>query len=126
MKRVAAAFALLLVAGAVVFLCDYIFEREMSVLENELNGLVDISDKVSEKELLGRAEELAVKWEKSSGLLRSIVLHDGVDELGRSISSLPQMIEHSGKDEMKKICIEAINMIENLRECEKIRIENIL
>lgn len=126
MKRVIAALALLLIAGAVVFVCDYIFEKEITALENELNVLIDISDSATEKELLGRAEEIADNWEKSSGMLRSIVLHDGVDELGRSISSLPQMIEHSGKDEMKKMCIEAINMIKNLRECEEIRIENIL
>ncbi len=126
MKRVVAAVALLFVAGAVVFVCDYIFEKEITALENELNVLIDISDSVTEKELLGRAEKIADNWGKSSGMLRSIVLHDGVDELGRSISSLPQMIEHTGRDEMKKMCIEAINMIKNLRECEEIRIENIL
>jgi len=126
MKRVIAAAVLLLIAGAVVLGCNYIFEREMTSLESELNRLVDISDKSTEKELLGRAEEIAFQWKKSVGLLRSIVLHDGVDELGRSILSLPQMLEHSGKDEMKKICIEAINMIKNLRECEEVRIENIL
>lgn len=126
MKRVIAALALLLIAGTVVFVCNYIFNREITALENELNNLIEISDNITEKELLVRAEEIADNWEKSSGMLRSIVLHDGVDELGRSISSLPQMIEHSGKDEMKKLCIEAINMIKNLRECEEIRIENIL
>ncbi len=126
MKRVFAAAVLLLIAGAVVFGCNYIFEREMAALETELNRLVDVSDNLTEKELLGRAETIAFQWKKSSGTLRSIVLHDGVDELGRSILSLPQMIEHSGKDEMKRICIEAINMIKNLRECEEIRIENIL
>lgn len=126
MKRVVAACVLLLSAVGVTVWTDFVFEREMNMFEKELNSLVDISESVSEKELLRNAETIAFQWEESSGMLRSIVLHDGIDELGRSISSLPQMIEHSGKDEMKKICIEALNMIKNLRECEMIRIENIL
>jgi len=126
MKRVVAACVLLLSAIAVTVWTDFVFEREMNMFEKELNSLVDISESASEKELLRNAETIAFQWEESSGMLRSIVLHDGIDELGRSISSLPQMIEHSGKDEMKKICIEALNMIKNLRECEMIRIENIL
>lgn len=98
----------------------------MNRFEKELNVLVDVSDKVAEKELSDRAETIVIQWEKSSAVLRSIVLHDGIDELGRSILSLPQVIEHSGKDEMKTVCIEAVNMIKNLKECEMLSIENIL
>lgn len=126
MKRVIAAFALILTAVAVTVWTDYVFEKEMNTFEKELNGLVDVSDKADEKELLERAETVVFQWEKSSSLLRSIVLHSGIDELGRSITSLPQVIEHSGKEEMKTVCIEAVNMIKNLKECETLNIENIL
>lgn len=126
MKRVVAAFVLILTAVAVTAWTDYVFEKEMNTFENELNSLVDISDNADEKELLDRAEVIVFQWEKSSSLLRSIVLHNGIDELGRSITSLPQVIEHSGKEEMKTVCIEAVNMIKNLRECEMLSIENIL
>lgn len=126
MKRVIAAFALILTAVAVTAWTDYVFEKEMNTFEKELNSLVDVSDKADEKELLERAETIVFQWEKSSALLRSIVLHNGIDELGRSITSLPQVIEHSGKEEMKTVCIEAVNMIKNLRECEMLNIENIL
>ena len=126
MKRVVAACILLLIAVAVTLWTDYVFAKETESLEKELNLLIEISETVSEKELLEKAENIVFEWEKSSGLLRSIALHDGVDELGRNVSSLPQIIEYSGKDEMKKVCIEAINLIKNLRECEKVSIENIL
>lgn len=126
MKRVVAACVLLFTAIAVTVWTDFAFEREMNLLENKLNNLIDVTEKITEKELQGKAEIIACEWEKSSGMLRSIVLHDGIDELGRSISSLSLVIEHSGKEEMKTMCIEAVNMIKNLRECEMIRIENIL
>ena len=126
MKRTVAACFLLLTAIAITVWTDFAFEREMNALEYKLNNLIDASENGSKTELYENAENIASEWEKSSGLLRSIVLHDGIDELGRCISSLPQIIEYSGNDEMKKMCIEAINMIKNLRECEMIRIENIL
>ena len=126
MKRVAAACFLLLGAVAVTIWTDYMFANEMNMLEKELDTLITVADKIPEKQLLEKAEVIVSQWEKSSGLLRSIVLHDGIDELGRNITSLPQIVECSGKEEMKKMCIDAINMIKNLRECEMIRIENIL
>lgn len=126
MKRVAAACILFFTAVAITVWTGYIFEREINMLEKELNTLVDIAETVPENELLKRAETVAFQWEKSSGMLRSMVLHDGVDELGRNIASLPRIIEYSGKEEMKTACIEAVSMIKNLRECEMVRFENIL
>lgn len=126
MKRVAAACILFLTAVAIIVWTDYVFEREMNMLEKELNAIVDISETIPENELLTRAENIAFQWEKSSGKLRSMVLHDGIDELGRSISSLPRIIEHSGKEEMKTACIEALSLIKNLKECEMVCFENIL
>lgn len=115
-----------MVAVAVTVWTGFVFDREMNLLENELYALVDASENAEKTELIEKAENIVFQWEKSAGMLRSIVLHDGIDELGRSISSLPQIIEHSGKEEMKTTCIEAVNMIKNLRECEMISIENIL
>lgn len=126
MKRVAAACILFFTAVAIIVWTDYVFEREMNILEKELNAIVDISETIPENELLTRAENIAFQWEKSSGKLRSMVLHDGIDELGRSISSLPRIIEHSGKEEMKTACIEALSLIKNLKECEMVCFENIL
>lgn len=126
MKRLVAAVALLAAAVAVTGWTGYAFDREMNSFEKELNKLIGISDYCTEEDLIDEAENLARQWDKSSGLLRSIVLHSGIDELGRNISSLPRIIEHSGREEMKIRCIEAINLIKNLKLCEKISFENVL
>lgn len=126
MKRLAAAFILLAIACAVTVWTGYVFEREMNSFETALNKLIEESESGTDEKLREEAEKLVSRWDESSGLLRSVVFHDGIDELGRNISSLPQIIEHSGKDEMKIKCIEAINLIKNLKICEKISFENIL
>lgn len=126
MKRVVSAVSLLAVAVAVTVWTGYVFEREMNKFEKELNVLVDASDGSTEKMLIEKAEKVVSQWNNSSGLLRSVALHDGIDELSRDIMSLPQTIKYSGKDEMKLKCIEAINLIKTLKICEKISFENIL
>lgn len=126
MKRVIAAVVLLLAAALIAVWTGYAFNGEMDGFEKELNTLVAYSDKITDEKLLEKAGQLASHWDESSGVLRSIVLHEGVDELGRLISSLPQILEHSGRTEMKIKCIEAINLIKNLKSCEKISFENVL
>lgn len=126
MKRIAVAILLLVSAVSVTLWTGHIFEKEMIRFEEELNNLVKISENASQEKLIEEAEKIVLQWNNSSGLLRSVVLHDGVDELGRGITSLPQIIKCSGKDEMVIKCIEAINMIKNLKICEKISFENIL
>lgn len=126
MKRLAAAFILLATAVAVTVWTGYVFEKELDSFDAALNKLVEESENSTDEKLLKEAERLASRWEKSSSLLRSVVLHDGVDELGRDISSLPQIIMYSGREEMKIKCIEAINLIKNLKSCEKISFGNVL
>lgn len=126
MKRLAAAVALLLIAVVVAVWTGYVFDREMDKFEISLNRLVDISSSSTDEKLLEEAQKIVFSWNEASVILRSIVLHGGVDELDRIISSLPQIIEHSDRDEMKIKCIEAINLIKNLKACEKISFENVL
>lgn len=126
MKRLAAAFVLLTIACAVTVWTGYVFEKELNRFEKDLNALIEVSESGTDEKLLEEAEKLASRWEETSGLLRSVVLHDGIDELGRDISSLPQIIRYSDKEEMKIKCIEAINLIKNLKACEKVSFENVL
>lgn len=126
MKRVIAAFVLLALAVAFAAWSGYTFDAKMDFFEKELNGLITVAESASENELHEETEKIVFQWEKSSGMLRSIVLHEGVDELERKIIALPQIAEHSGREEMKICCIEAINLIKNLKACEKISLENVL
>ena len=107
MKRVVVAAVLLAVAAGVTVWCGYVFDREMDYYEKELNRLIDISSASTDEKLIEEATKLVRIWDDSSVLLRSVVLHGGIDELGRSISSLPQLIKISGKEEMQKKCADA-------------------
>ncbi|MBE6772313.1 MAG: DUF4363 family protein [Ruminococcaceae bacterium] len=126
MKRVVAAFALLAVAVSVAVWSGYIFNREMSFFETELYKLILISENSSDEELTEETEKIILNWNSTLGILRSVVLHEGIDELNRNISSLSQIIKYLDREQMKEKCIEAINQIASLKSCEKISFENIL
>ena len=126
MKRLAAAFILIAAAVVITVWSGHIFNREMDYFESSLSRLVDISAVSTDETLLDEAKKLEHSWRETSRTLRSVVLHEGIDELGRSVSSLPRLIEYSGRDEMITECIEAINLIKNLKSCEKLSLENVL
>ena len=126
MRRLIAAIVLIAVAVAVTGWTSHLFNKEMNRFEKSLNELIDISDRCTDKTLAEQAEKIVLRWNETADMLRSIVLHNGIDELGRNISSLLQIIEHSDREEMKIKCIEAITLIKNLKDCEKISFENVL
>lgn len=126
MKRVVAAIALLAVAVFVAVWSGYVFNREMSLFETELNELIVISKTCSDEELIEETEKIVFSWNGSIGILRSVVLHEGIDELNRNISSLSQIVKYLDREQMREKCIEAINQIASLKSCEKISFENIL
>ncbi len=78
-----------------------------------------------ESDLPEKTESLAADWEKYADFLRSFLIHDGVDELEILITSLPETLKYSGVDEVKEKCIEGINLVRNLKSCEKLSLENI-
>lgn len=125
MKRVAAAVFLIVTAVSLSVWSSFVFKAEMDSLLRTIDGLIDFSESCSSEELEGKTEILLAEWEKSSKLLHSLVMHEGMDMLEEDITSLPLIIEHSDREEFKKKCIEAINQIENLINAEKINIENI-
>ncbi|MBQ2848660.1 MAG: DUF4363 family protein [Clostridia bacterium] len=125
MKRVAAAVFLIVTAVSLSVWSSFVFNAEMDSLLRTIDGLIDFSESCSSEELEEKTEILLAEWEKSSKLLHSLVMHEGMDMLEEDITSLPLIIEHSDREEFKKKCIEAINQIENLINAEKINIENI-
>lgn len=119
--------ALILIALAVGFSVwsGAVFESKTDYFEDEMNKLILLAENSGEK--LGEETESVVsQWRESSALLRCVAAHDGIDELERIITSLPELLECSDKEEFKIRCIEAKNLIKNLKSCEKIRLENVL
>lgn len=122
MKRVAAAIALLAVAAGLAIWSGYVFESRMSLFENRLLLLVD----APEEELAEQTQKIADLWEEEADFLHTVFVHEGIDELERIITSLPMTLEYSGRDELILQCVEGLNLIKNLKACEKLTVENVL
>ncbi len=126
MKRVIAAILLLSAAVALSVWAGHIFKTEMNGLLSSLDKLIDTAQTDSDDELAKKTDEILLQWENSSGILHSLVMHEGMDDVEENITVLPLLLEHSDRDEFKNKCIEAINQIENLLNAEKLDFENIL
>lgn len=126
MKRVAVAVVLLSVAVITSVWSGIIFKSEMNALLRSLQSVVDSAESDSDEVLSEKTEELIDLWNKSSGILHSLVMHEGMDDVEENITSLPLLLEHSDREEFKSKCIESINQIENLLNAEKLNVENIL
>ena len=122
MKRVAAAVVLLLLAVSTAAAAHFAFNSELTALSDSIESAENCSD----DELKEKTDEVLSEWKRSSALLHSLVVHEGMDELEQNLTSLPLIIAHSDRSEYKLKCIEAINQIENLINAEKLDIENIL
>lgn len=126
MKRVVAAFLLLSTAVALAVWSGITYQSKMGGLKKQLEDLVICAQNGSDDEIKSQTEKLTAEWKSSSELLHSLVVHEGMDDLEETITSLPLLLEHSTKEEFIKACIEAINLIENLTESERLNIGNIL
>ncbi len=126
MKRVVAAFLLLSTAVALAVWSGITYQSKMGGLEKLLEDLVICAQNGSDEEIKLQTEKLTAEWKNSSELLHSLVVHEGMDDLEETITSLPLLLEHSTKEEFIKACIEAINLIKNLTESERLNIGNIL
>ncbi len=126
MKRIFAAVILLAVAVSLAVWSGITFKKEMNSLCESLNSLIQISEENNVNKLKKETQLLVDEWNRSSELLHSLVVHEGMDELEESITALPLILEHSEIDEFKNKCIEAINIIGNLIQAEKVNIGNIL
>ncbi|MBR4857751.1 MAG: DUF4363 family protein [Clostridia bacterium] len=122
MKRVVAAVILIVLSTGVALWSGYVFEGRMDYFEAEMRSLLE----APESEFSERAENLVHVWKDYSGFLHAVFIHDGIDELERLILSLPLTAEHSDADEVRLKCVEGINLIENLKTCERLSAENIL
>ena len=103
-----------------------IFNSKMNVLMQSLSDVVDSAESDSDEVLSEKTDELIMLWKESSGIMHSLVMHEGMDDIEENITALPLILEHSDREEFKSKCIEAINQIENLINAEKLKLENIL
>ncbi len=126
MKRLVIAFCLVAVAVLLAVWSGITFEKKMNNLSDSLNELINCAETCNDSELYEKTKKTVAQWKNASGILHSLVMHEGMDEIEENITALPLIIVHSDRDEFKIKCIEAINRIENLLNAEKLNLENIL
>lgn len=125
MKRIIAAVLLLACAIGSSVWAEHAFKVRMEGLLTTLDTIIQCAESDTESELMLKTENLLLQWQKSSGVLHSLVMHDGMDDFEENITSLPLVLRYSDREEYKNKCIEAVNKIENLLNSEKLNFENI-
>lgn len=125
MKRIIAAVLLLACAIGSSVWAEHAFKVRMEGLLTTLDTIIQCAETDTESELMLKTENLLLQWQKSSGVLHSLVMHDGMDDFEENITSLPLVLRYSDREEYKNKCIEAVNKIENLLNSEKLNFENI-
>lgn len=126
MKRVIAALLLLVTAVSISVWSGITFKKEMDSLAASIKNLIVCSEKCSDKELEKETQKLVHMWNNSSELLHSLVVHEEMDKLEEAITSLPLILRYSEKTEFVNKCIEAVNIISNLTQAEKLNLGNVL
>lgn len=126
MKRVVASVFLLVTAVSVSVWSNFMFEKNMKEFSAMLEKLIVYSEKSDDKILAEETRKVVDAWHGSSAFLHSLVAHEGMDELEKSITSLPLLIEHSDREEFRNECIRAVNQIGNLIDSERLNIGNVL
>ena len=126
MKRVIIAVLLFTSAVSVSIWSNYSFEKHMIKFSSLLENLIVYSEKSDDEFLENETRKVVEAWYESSAYLHSLVAHEGMDELEKSITSLPLLIRHSDREEFRNECIRAVNQIDNLIDSERINIGNVL
>ena len=126
MKRIIIAFILLLSAISVSVWSNISFEEHMEEFSSAIKHLISYSEKSSDEKLEEETRKVVDAWYDSSAFLHSLVAHEGMDELEKSITSLPLLLEHSDREEFRNECIRAVNQINNLIDSERLNIGNVL
>lgn len=126
MKRIIIALLLLISAVSVSVWSNISFEKQMKAFSSEINNLISCSEKLPDEKLKDETRKIVDAWHDSSAFLHSLVAHEGMDELEKSITSLPLLLEHSDREEFRNECIKAVNQIDNLIDSERLNIGNVL
>lgn len=126
MKKLAIAVAMLITAIGIAVWSGIIFKNEMAALSASLEGLLDISESCDDDTLAEETEKTIAVWNDASKALHALVMHDAMNEVEQSITALPELLRHGGREEFRTKCIEALSQIQNLVSAEQLSWENVL
>lgn len=126
MKRIVIALILLITAVSVSVWSNISFEKSMESFSVSLKELISYSENADNEKLEEETLKVVEAWRDSSAFLHSLVAHEGMDELEKSITSLPLLLKHSDREEFVNECIKAVNQIDNLIDSERLNVGNVL
>lgn len=126
MKRLIASFLLIISAVSATVYARRTFLKEIDSLSDSIQNVIEISENGSDSELNESIDILQKKWQSSGRTLHILVNHGEMDEAEQNITALKETVKHTDRTELRIKCIEALNQLKNLRESEKISLENIL
>lgn len=126
MKKLAIAVAMLVAAVGIAVWSGITFNREMSSLTAALENLLEISEDCDDRTLDKETAKALAVWGEASKALYALVMHDAMNEVEQSITALPDILRHGGRDEFRIKCIEALSQIQNLVNAERLSWENVL
>lgn len=126
MKRLIASLLLMISAVSATAFARKSFLDELNVLSDSIQNVMEVSENGSDSELIESVDILEKKWQKSGKILHILINHGEMDEAEQNITALKETINHTDRKELRIKCIEALNQLKNLRESEKISLENIL
>lgn len=126
MKKLAIAVAMLVAAVGIAVWSGITFNREMSSLTAALENLLEISEDCDDQTLDKETAKALAVWGEASKALHALVMHDAMNEVEQSITALPDILRHGGRDEFRIKCIEALSQIQNLVNAERLSWENVL
>ena len=95
-------------------------------LHRELSAASSFCREGNEEETAAHAQAALQAWEESRGLLCVYTVHTRVEELGRTLSSLPPLAQYGSLDQFASECEKALVQVEALRQIDAPTLENIL
>lgn len=125
MKRLLASLLLMISAVSATAYARKNFLDEIDKLSESIQNVIEISEKGTDSELMESIDILQRKWHSSGKILHILINHGEMDEAEQDITALKETVSYADRKELRLKCIEALNQLKNLRESEKISLENI-
>lgn len=126
MKRLIIAAVLLLACVTLAVYSNALFNKTTDEMIDGLYTLVDLSQKNDLSALNGETEKFLSRWNKSSRTLHMLTIHSEMSTAESSVNSLADLLENGEMQEFRMACIKCISELKNLKNSEKISVDNIL
>lgn len=125
MKRLIAAIFLLAVSISSSLAAGALFRAETEKLSAAVTDVARAAESGSIEELEESTQALQRQWSTSEKLFHALLFREDAVEVGQSIEALRKAENRYGRAEIAILCASTLNLIESLRDSQKISPENV-